>query len=102
MVIFLQAHSHVKKLLSNAPAESVVRVTGIVCPRPPGQENPVRRMGSQGFFPCGKEHCIVGVWWVFCRSFAMGSSGEIIVVTCNLGELQRTLDTHKLNCIPAL
>ncbi|KAM7106195.1 LOW QUALITY PROTEIN: aspartate--tRNA ligase, mitochondrial [Ciconia maguari] len=34
-----EAHSHVKKLLSNAPVESVVRVTGIV-PRPPGQENP--------------------------------------------------------------
>ncbi|XP_064310620.1 aspartate--tRNA ligase, mitochondrial isoform X2 [Phalacrocorax carbo] len=35
-----EAHSHVKKLLSDAPMESVVRVTGIVSPRPPGQENP--------------------------------------------------------------
>uniref|UniRef100_A0A6G1RVW4 Aspartyl-tRNA synthetase 2, mitochondrial n=1 Tax=Hypotaenidia okinawae TaxID=2861861 RepID=A0A6G1RVW4_9GRUI len=34
-----EAHAHVKKLLVNAPVESVVRVTGIVCPRPPGQEN---------------------------------------------------------------
>ncbi|PKK27128.1 aspartyl-tRNA synthetase 2, mitochondrial, partial [Columba livia] len=34
-----EAHSHVKQLLSNAPVESVVRVTGIVSPRPPGQEN---------------------------------------------------------------
>ncbi|XP_074953077.1 aspartate--tRNA ligase, mitochondrial isoform X2 [Phalacrocorax aristotelis] len=35
-----EAHSRVKKLLSDAPMESVVRVTGIVSPRPPGQENP--------------------------------------------------------------
>ncbi|XP_074763004.1 aspartate--tRNA ligase, mitochondrial isoform X2 [Athene noctua] len=34
-----EAHSHVKKLLSDAPVESVVRVTGIVSLRPPGQEN---------------------------------------------------------------
>uniref|UniRef100_A0A8C3L9X6 Aspartyl-tRNA synthetase 2, mitochondrial n=1 Tax=Chrysolophus pictus TaxID=9089 RepID=A0A8C3L9X6_CHRPC len=34
-----EAHSHVRKLLSNAPVESVVRVTGIVSSRPPGQEN---------------------------------------------------------------
>ncbi|NXL92742.1 SYDM protein, partial [Alectura lathami] len=34
-----EAHSHVRKLLSSAPVESVVRVTGIVSSRPPGQEN---------------------------------------------------------------
>ncbi|XP_051662138.1 aspartate--tRNA ligase, mitochondrial isoform X2 [Manacus candei] len=41
-----EAHSHVKKLLSNAPVESVVRVTGIVSPRPPGQENPKMPTGD--------------------------------------------------------
>lgn len=45
-VFFLQAHSHLKELLSNAPVESVVRVTGVVSPRPPGQENPVRMFYS--------------------------------------------------------
>uniref|UniRef100_A0A8C0HKN6 Aspartyl-tRNA synthetase 2, mitochondrial n=1 Tax=Buteo japonicus TaxID=224669 RepID=A0A8C0HKN6_9AVES len=40
------AHSHVKKLLSNAPVESVVRVTGIVSSRPPGQENPKMPTGD--------------------------------------------------------
>ncbi|KAI1236498.1 hypothetical protein IHE44_0014747 [Lamprotornis superbus] len=34
-----KAHSHVKELLSNAPVESVVRVTGTVSPRPLGQQN---------------------------------------------------------------
>lgn len=40
-----------KELLSNAPVESVVRVTGTVSPRPLGQQNPVRMGwgGSQGF-----------------------------------------------------
>uniref|UniRef100_A0A8C3JQ89 Aspartyl-tRNA synthetase 2, mitochondrial n=1 Tax=Calidris pygmaea TaxID=425635 RepID=A0A8C3JQ89_9CHAR len=41
-----EAHAHVKKLLSNAPVESVVRVTGIVSPRPPGQENPKMPTGD--------------------------------------------------------
>ncbi|KAM6261863.1 aspartate--tRNA ligase, mitochondrial isoform 2-T2 [Porphyrio hochstetteri] len=41
-----EAHAHVKKLLANAPVESVVRVTGIVCPRPPGQENPKMPTGD--------------------------------------------------------
>uniref|UniRef100_A0A8C0B4Z3 Aspartyl-tRNA synthetase 2, mitochondrial n=1 Tax=Buteo japonicus TaxID=224669 RepID=A0A8C0B4Z3_9AVES len=41
-----EAHSHVKKLLSNAPVESVVRVTGIVSSRPPGQENPKMPTGD--------------------------------------------------------
>ncbi|XP_032776014.1 aspartate--tRNA ligase, mitochondrial isoform X2 [Strigops habroptila] len=41
-----EAHSHVKNLLSNAPVESVVRVTGIVTPRPPGQENPKMPTGD--------------------------------------------------------
>ncbi|NWQ64798.1 SYDM protein, partial [Neopipo cinnamomea] len=41
-----EAHFHVKKLLSNAPVESVVRVTGIVSPRPPGQENPKMPTGD--------------------------------------------------------
>ncbi|NXA42598.1 SYDM protein, partial [Eudromia elegans] len=41
-----EAHSHVKKLLSNAPVESVVRVTGIVSLRPPGQENPKMPTGD--------------------------------------------------------
>ncbi|KFP28713.1 hypothetical protein N325_08814, partial [Colius striatus] len=41
-----EARSHVKKLLSNAPVESVVRVTGIVSPRPPGQENPKMPTGD--------------------------------------------------------
>ncbi|KAM9009466.1 aspartate--tRNA ligase, mitochondrial isoform 2-T2 [Ara ararauna] len=41
-----EAHSHVKNLLSNAPVESVVRVTGIVSPRPPGQENPKMPTGD--------------------------------------------------------
>ncbi|XP_074455658.1 aspartate--tRNA ligase, mitochondrial [Larus michahellis] len=41
-----EAHAHVKKLLSNAPVESVVRVTGIVIPRPPGQENPKMPTGD--------------------------------------------------------
>ncbi|NXC44717.1 SYDM protein, partial [Penelope pileata] len=41
-----EAHSHVRKLLSNAPVESVVRVTGIVASRPPGQENPKMPTGD--------------------------------------------------------
>ncbi|XP_010226936.1 PREDICTED: aspartate--tRNA ligase, mitochondrial [Tinamus guttatus] len=41
-----EAHSHVKKLLSSAPVESVVRVTGIVALRPPGQENPKMPTGD--------------------------------------------------------
>ncbi|NXP08408.1 SYDM protein, partial [Thinocorus orbignyianus] len=41
-----EAHAHVKKLLSNAPVESVVRVTGIVSHRPPGQENPKMPTGD--------------------------------------------------------
>ncbi|XP_025898724.1 aspartate--tRNA ligase, mitochondrial, partial [Nothoprocta perdicaria] len=41
-----EAHSHVKKLLSSAPVESVVRVTGIVSLRPPGQENPKMPTGD--------------------------------------------------------
>nr|XP_008164768.1 aspartate--tRNA ligase, mitochondrial [Chrysemys picta bellii]XP_023959542.1 aspartate--tRNA ligase, mitochondrial [Chrysemys picta bellii]XP_023959543.1 aspartate--tRNA ligase, mitochondrial [Chrysemys picta bellii] len=35
-----EAHSHVKKALYDAPVESVVRVTGTVISRPPGQKNP--------------------------------------------------------------
>ncbi|XP_075793058.1 aspartate--tRNA ligase, mitochondrial isoform X2 [Pelodiscus sinensis] len=35
-----EAHSHVKKVLYDAPVESVVRVTGTVISRPLGQENP--------------------------------------------------------------
>lgn len=103
VVIFLQAHSHVKKLLSNAPVESVVRVTGIVSPRPPGQENPVRMLESlRGFIPCGKEHWIVGLWWGLCCSFDVIMWGEITAMTRNLWEPQSTLDTLELNCIPAL
>ncbi|XP_064576540.1 aspartate--tRNA ligase, mitochondrial isoform X2 [Zonotrichia leucophrys gambelii] len=41
-----EAHSHVKELLSNAPLESVVRVTGTVSPRPQGQENPKMPTGD--------------------------------------------------------
>uniref|UniRef100_A0A8C5U8Z3 Aspartyl-tRNA synthetase 2, mitochondrial n=1 Tax=Malurus cyaneus samueli TaxID=2593467 RepID=A0A8C5U8Z3_9PASS len=41
-----EAHSHVKELLSSAPVESVVRVTGTVSPRPPGQENPKMPTGD--------------------------------------------------------
>ncbi|NXD16089.1 SYDM protein, partial [Nothocercus nigrocapillus] len=41
-----EAHSHVKKLLSSAPVESVVQVTGIVSLRPPGQENPKMPTGD--------------------------------------------------------
>ncbi|XP_064004290.1 aspartate--tRNA ligase, mitochondrial isoform X2 [Pogoniulus pusillus] len=41
-----EAHSHLKELLSNAPVESVVRVTGVVSPRPPGQENPKMPTGD--------------------------------------------------------
>ncbi|XP_068055454.1 aspartate--tRNA ligase, mitochondrial isoform X3 [Anomalospiza imberbis] len=41
-----EAHSHVKELLSNAPVESVVRVTGTVSPRPLGQENPKMPTGD--------------------------------------------------------
>lgn len=59
--ISLQAHSHVRKLLSNAPVESVVRVTGIVSSRPPGQENRVRMLGSlKVFIPLGEES--TGQW----------------------------------------
>jgi len=104
VLFFLQAHSHVKQLLSNAPVESVVRVTGIVTARPPGQENPVRMLESlQGFAPCGKEHWIVGLWWVLCHSFAMGSEcvaaypqvmrDEVNAMTCNLGEPQSMFQT---------
>nr|XP_033772902.1 aspartate--tRNA ligase, mitochondrial isoform X3 [Geotrypetes seraphini] len=35
-----EAASDLKKLLNEAPLESVVQVTGMVIPRPPGQENP--------------------------------------------------------------
>ncbi|XP_062437661.1 aspartate--tRNA ligase, mitochondrial [Rhea pennata] len=41
-----EACSHVKKLLTSAPLESVVRVTGIVSLRPPGQENPKMPTGD--------------------------------------------------------
>lgn len=93
-----------KQLLSNAPVESVVRVTGIVSPRPPGQENLVRMLGSLSVFvPCGKEHWVVGLWWVLCHSFAMTSGcvtaypqimgGEITAVTYHLGEPQSALET---------
>ncbi|NXV75010.1 SYDM protein, partial [Atlantisia rogersi] len=41
-----EAHACVKELLANAPVESVVRVTGIVCARPPGQENPKMPTGD--------------------------------------------------------
>lgn len=102
IVIFLQAHSHVKNLLSNAPVESVVRVTGIVSPRPPGQENPVRMLATlRGFVAWGKEHWTTELWWILCHSFATVSGcvtaypqitwGEITAMTCNLGELQSTL-----------
>ncbi|XP_037762456.1 aspartate--tRNA ligase, mitochondrial isoform X3 [Chelonia mydas] len=40
-----EAHSHVKKVLYDAPLESVVRVTGTVISRPPGQKNPVSSSG---------------------------------------------------------
>lgn len=59
--ISLQAHSHVRKLLCNAPVESVVRVTGIVSSRPPGQENLVRMLGSlKVFIPLGEKS--TGQW----------------------------------------
>ncbi|XP_006272997.1 aspartate--tRNA ligase, mitochondrial [Alligator mississippiensis] len=35
-----EAHSHVKSILCNVPMESVLRVTGTVCSRPPEQKNP--------------------------------------------------------------
>ncbi|XP_062989972.1 aspartate--tRNA ligase, mitochondrial [Elgaria multicarinata webbii] len=35
-----EAASHLKKILCDIPVESVVRVTGTVVPRPPGQANP--------------------------------------------------------------
>uniref|UniRef100_A0A8C4KDZ2 Aspartyl-tRNA synthetase 2, mitochondrial n=1 Tax=Dromaius novaehollandiae TaxID=8790 RepID=A0A8C4KDZ2_DRONO len=41
-----EARSHVKELLSSAPVESVVRVTGVVSLRPPGQENPKMPTGD--------------------------------------------------------
>uniref|UniRef100_A0A8D2Q2P6 Aspartyl-tRNA synthetase 2, mitochondrial n=1 Tax=Zosterops lateralis melanops TaxID=1220523 RepID=A0A8D2Q2P6_ZOSLA len=41
-----EAHSHLKELLSSAPLESVVRVTGTVSPRPLGQENPKMPTGD--------------------------------------------------------
>ncbi|XP_063262692.1 aspartate--tRNA ligase, mitochondrial isoform X2 [Prinia subflava] len=41
-----EAHSHVKELLSSAPLESVLRVTGTVSPRPLGQENPKMPTGD--------------------------------------------------------
>lgn len=62
-----------KQLLSNAPVESVVRVTGIVSPRPPGQENLVRMLGSLNvFIPCGKEHIISGIMVVFVSKLCHG------------------------------
>nr|XP_033772901.1 aspartate--tRNA ligase, mitochondrial isoform X2 [Geotrypetes seraphini] len=39
-----EAASDLKKLLNEAPLESVVQVTGMVIPRPPGQENPKLEM----------------------------------------------------------
>uniref|UniRef100_A0A8C3TS53 Aspartyl-tRNA synthetase 2, mitochondrial n=1 Tax=Catharus ustulatus TaxID=91951 RepID=A0A8C3TS53_CATUS len=42
----VSGHSHVKELLSNAPVESVVRVTGTVSPRPLGQQNPKMPTGD--------------------------------------------------------
>ncbi|XP_070602865.1 aspartate--tRNA ligase, mitochondrial isoform X1 [Erythrolamprus reginae] len=41
-----EAASHLRKLFSDAPVESVVRVTGIVVPRPPGQTNPTMQTGD--------------------------------------------------------
>ncbi|XP_066048201.1 aspartate--tRNA ligase, mitochondrial isoform X1 [Chamaea fasciata] len=41
-----EAHSHVRELLSGAPLESVLRVTGTVSPRPLGQENPKMPTGD--------------------------------------------------------
>lgn len=49
-IFFLQAHSHVKKVLYDAPLESVVRVTGTVISRPPGQKNPVSALKSSWDF----------------------------------------------------
>uniref|UniRef100_A0A8C5RN27 OB domain-containing protein n=1 Tax=Laticauda laticaudata TaxID=8630 RepID=A0A8C5RN27_LATLA len=42
----VEAASHLRKLFSDAPVESVVRVTGIVIPRPPGQANPRMQTGD--------------------------------------------------------
>ncbi|XP_015687489.1 aspartate--tRNA ligase, mitochondrial [Protobothrops mucrosquamatus] len=41
-----EAASHLRKLFSDAPVESVVRVTGIVIPRPLGQANPRMQTGD--------------------------------------------------------
>ncbi|XP_067388609.1 aspartate--tRNA ligase, mitochondrial isoform X1 [Emydura macquarii macquarii] len=41
-----EAHSHLKKVLYDAPVESVVRVTGTVASRPPGQKNPKMPTGD--------------------------------------------------------
>ncbi|XP_020654196.3 aspartate--tRNA ligase, mitochondrial isoform X1 [Pogona vitticeps] len=41
-----QASSHLKKILYDAPVESVVRVTGTVVPRPPEQANPKMPTGD--------------------------------------------------------
>ncbi|XP_007425208.1 aspartate--tRNA ligase, mitochondrial [Python bivittatus] len=41
-----EAASYLRKLFSDAPVESVVRVTGVVIPRPPGQANPRMQTGD--------------------------------------------------------
>lgn len=41
MVLFLQTAFHLKKVLCEAPVESVVKVTGTVVSRPPGEANHV-------------------------------------------------------------
>lgn len=98
----LQAHSHVRKLLSNAPVESVVRVTGIVSSRPPGQENPVRMLGSlKVFIPLGEEHWTVGLrlfmcvialpravlFCAVCQPILRDCEARITAVTNSLGEV---------------
>ncbi|XP_063154581.1 aspartate--tRNA ligase, mitochondrial [Candoia aspera] len=41
-----EATSNLRKLFSDAPVESVVQVTGMVIPRPPGQANPRMQTGD--------------------------------------------------------
>ena len=91
-----------RKLLSNAPVESVVRVTGIVSSRPPGQENPVRMLGSlKVLIPLGEEHWTVGLrlfmcvialpravlFCAVCQPILRDCEAGITAVTNSLGEV---------------
>ena len=53
----LQSAASVRRILCEAPVESVVRVSGTVISRPPGQENPVSSLGN-GTFPLQHESLV--------------------------------------------